>query len=61
MIIRYGKGSTFIDVTDLCMQHLRKGNRILIPSTDVDRAKIFGDPVPFVVKVIQVQTSNGLS
>lgn len=54
MRILYGSATSNIDVTDICIQHLKYNNHIIIPKGDLARAKIFTDPLPNVLKSIFV-------
>jgi len=44
MKIFYGVTNNLIDVTDICIEHLKKNNIITIPYGDDNRAKYFTDP-----------------
>lgn len=52
MIIAYGIKNNNIDVTNICINNLRNGNYIIIPSTDGERAKYFTDPLYGILKSI---------
>jgi FkbM family methyltransferase len=54
MRILYGSATSKIDVTDICIQHLKYNNHIIIPKGELERAKIFTDPLPNVLKSIFV-------
>jgi FkbM family methyltransferase len=59
MLITYGKGSTLIDVTEICKLRLQSNNCIVIPASDDTRAVYFGDPLPHVLKSIFITDANG--
>lgn len=42
--IYYGNNNKKIDVTEICLNKLKKGKTILIPFNDLTRADYFGDP-----------------
>lgn len=50
MEIFYGNSNTYINVTNICYTYLKNDNTINIPSGDINRAKIFTDPISHVVK-----------
>jgi len=53
--INYGVKNNNIDVTDICKNNCVRNNIIFIPKCDHERAKIFGDPLPYVLKSIFVE------
>lgn len=53
MEIYYGIEGHYIDVTYKCHVKLKKDNIITIPSTDIARARVFGDPIYGKVKHIK--------
>ena len=58
MKILYGALETWIDVSDICLQKLKRGDTIVIPFGDVIRASIFTDPCVGVHKKIVVITDH---
>lgn len=44
IIILYGNDTTYIDITSKVMLNCLNNNRIIIPSTDIEQVKLFGDP-----------------
>lgn len=52
--VLYGRGETYLDVTDIARRRCTDGRRIYFPGHDVLRAQMFGDPLPGVVKEIVV-------
>ena len=54
-IIKYGVKDNYIDITQICLEKCRYGDRIIIPICDVVRASILGDPLPYVLKTIFVE------
>jgi FkbM family methyltransferase len=50
--IKYGLIYKNIDVTDICLLKLINNNIITIPAGDNNRAKYFGDPIPYILKKI---------
>ena len=56
--IYYGVANTRIDVTNACMNMLKDGNTIAIPSGDENRAFYFTDPVPGVHKKIFIVVND---
>ena len=57
-MILYGLPGHYKDVTLLARKHFRRGNCICIPSTDIQRAKVFGDHLPGTVKHVKVTFPN---
>jgi len=58
MKILYGAIETWIDVSDICLQKLKRGDTIVIPFGDIVRASIFTDPCVGVHKKIVVITDD---
>ena len=58
MRILYGIASNNIDVTEICNEQLKYDNHIIIPAGDVERATVFTDPLPNVLKSIFI-VNNG--
>ena len=54
----YGANSTYIDITDIVYNKFLNNNIIIIPSCDINRANIFGDPIHGIVKNIKVVDNN---
>jgi len=54
MKIFYGLTHNKIDVTDICLSNLTNNNIIKIPFGDSNRARIFSDPIPGILKVILI-------
>ena len=52
MIIKYGVRDNNIDITDICMKHLKLGDEIIIPKGDSLRAQYFTDPLYGVLKSV---------
>jgi len=61
MRILYGTLKSSIDVTSTCIQHLKYNNYLIIPAGDVVRARIFTDPLPYVLKSIFVVSESGMT
>lgn len=55
--IYYGIEENKINITEICLKKSFNDN-ILIPSTDVNRSKIFGDPIVGTVKYIFIVDEN---
>jgi FkbM family methyltransferase len=55
MKIYYGTKDYQIDITDTCMSKCKNNNRIVIPHNDVERSKIFTDPVYGISKTIYIE------
>ena len=53
-MILYGTRGNYKDVTSLARKHLLRNDCICIPPTDHQRARVFGDPVPGVLKHVKV-------
>ena len=58
-IIKYGIRDNYIDVTYIALEKCVYNNRIIIPSNDHKRAELFGDPVPFTLKSIFIDNTDG--
>ena len=58
MKILYGALETWIDVSDICLQKLKRGDMIIIPFGDLTRALLFSDPCVGVHKKIVVITDT---
>lgn len=50
--ITYGTVNKSIDVTDICYAKLVQNNIITIPAGDLNRAKLFTDPLVGVLKQV---------
>lgn len=59
MQIFYGVPNYYINVTKLALEKCLKEQTIFIPETDQERAALFGDPKPFFVKHIIIETYGG--
>lgn len=59
--IYYGTANHTIDVTGLALQRCMANNVIFIPSTDENRAAIFSDPVPGILKSIFVEMHDQIT
>ena len=60
MQILYGTASRNIDVTAICLSHLRTGNIVTIPPGDHARANYFTDPNPGVLKSVFVILNSSM-
>jgi FkbM family methyltransferase len=60
MKILYGVIEHSIDVTEICNNVLKCNNIIIIPSGDLNRCKIFTDPLVNVLKKIFIVNDNGV-
>jgi len=58
--ILYGARPHLIDITLLAIRQHTRNNVIFIPSGDENRAYLFGDPIPGVVKMILFIDDNGV-
>ncbi len=58
MRIYYGVTNNNMDVTDICKRHIIN-NKLIIPSGDLNRAKLFTDPLVGVHKYIIIE-NNGI-
>ena len=56
--ILYGTENYCIDVTKICYNKLKVGNNIIIPYGDINRANVFSDPVPGIIKYIYIKKKN---
>lgn len=61
MEIFYGNSNTYINVTNICYTYLKNDNTINIPSGDINRAKIFTDPISHVVKKVFISYNKSLT
>lgn len=59
--ISYGTPDNFIDVTEFCLTQLCFNNIITIPSDDICRSIIFGDPIFGVSKKIYINNNGNLT
>ena len=50
--IMYGSAPHLIDITHSVIRQHMRGTVIFIPKDDENRAYLFGDPIPRVVKMI---------
>ena len=61
MRILYGSAPYhLLDITRVALLHLVRDNVIILPRGDNDRAYLFTDPIPNVVKVIKYIDDNGV-
>jgi hypothetical protein len=58
--ILYGIAPHFIDITFPAIRQHMRNNVIMIPNGDDNRAYLFGDPIPRVVKMIIFIDDNGV-
>ena len=58
MKILYGLINNNIDVTNICLKNLTNNNEIIIPSKDINRAKLFSDPIQGKKKSIFIENNN---
>lgn len=58
MKIFYGIKSNNLDITDICFSKLIKNNIIRIPSEDFNRAALFTDTLPELLKSIFIEHDN---
>ena len=56
--IKYGIKDNNIDVTDVCRNKCIHNGILTILSGDHERTAIFGDPLPYVLKSIFIQSNN---
>jgi FkbM family methyltransferase len=56
--ITYGTDNLNIDVTDVALKKCLQNNVIYIPNNDMERNKLFGDPLYGIVKNICVKNDN---
>lgn len=57
----YGVNSKYIDITDIVYNKFSNNNVITIPSNDITRSNIFGDPIHGVKKHIKVVDNNNFT
>jgi hypothetical protein len=64
LTIEYGLNDIFLNVTprifSMCIKHMEGKWVLYIPANDYSRAKIFGDPLPGICKVIRIKI-NGIT
>jgi hypothetical protein len=58
--ILYGVRPHLIDITLISIRQHTRNNVIMIPRGDENRAYLFGDPIPGVVKMILFMNDNGV-
>ena len=58
--ILYGTASHFTDIIFSAIRQHMRNNVIMIPKGDDNRAYLFGDPIPGVVKMIIFMDDNGV-
>lgn len=58
MKITYGIKDNNIDVTNICMQKLKRNNIIIIPRSDNIRIRYFSDPTPDIKKLIFIENNQ---
>jgi len=51
----YGIENNYTDISDLVYKYCKKNNHIIIPSSDHNRAMLFGDPLFGILKNIKVE------
>lgn len=62
MKILYGISLTnSIDVTNICLSQLTKNNIIVIPDGDYNRANLFTDPLPGIIKKIIILNDDDIT
>jgi hypothetical protein len=54
LYIEYGLNDVFIDITERVYAQCLNAERLIIPADDYLRARMFGDPLPGIVKIIKV-------
>lgn len=59
--ILYGILHHYHDVTAMALERCLHENRIILPTTDVARAEILGDPLFGTLKHLRVETENGIT
>ena len=52
IILKYGTLYKNIDITELVIKRCKKDNYMYIPSGDINRSALFGDPLPGTIKSI---------
>lgn len=60
MIIFYGHSGGYKNVTDIALEKCVKGDILEISASDNDRAAIFGDPYPGILKHICIINDDGV-
>jgi hypothetical protein len=63
LYIEYGLGEIFVDITEKVYLHyldIEKPGMLVIPADDYLRARMFGDPLPGIEKIIRV-TQKGVT
>ena len=60
MKILYGIYSNNIDVTEICFNKLKYHNNIIIPSKEINRSRLFTDPLDGILKKIFISIDNYL-
>ena len=60
LYIEYGLNTVFIDITDKVYAQCLTADSLTIPPDDYLRARMFGDPLPGIVKIIKV-TRDGVT
>lgn len=60
MKILYGLPQHQLDITNKVLSHFVRQNIAMIPKGDDDRAYLFSDPLPRVLKVVTVITDDGI-
>ena len=58
--ILYGSRPHLVDITLLAIRQHTRNNIIMIPQGDNNRAYLFGDPIPGVVKMILFINDSGV-
>ena len=58
--ILYGSAPHLVDITLLAIRQHTRNNIIMIPQGDENRAYLFGDPIPRVMKMIQFTDDSGV-
>jgi hypothetical protein len=56
--IKYGIANNNIDITDVCRDKCIDNGILTIPSGDHERAAIFGDPLPYILKSIFIEFNS---
>ena len=59
MQVLYGSGSTYTDVTYLTFRSFWRDGYLTIPPSDIDRARGMSDPLPNILKIVKIVTSEG--
>ena len=60
MKILYGLPKNQLDITNKVLSHFVRENIALIPKDDNDRAYLFTDPLPRILKVVTIITDDGV-